>query len=350
MNLSWSAAQWAFLVLAALLMVGSLATVLRPLWRHRRGPAAALIVALCLCTASLYHLVGKPQALDQASLAQPQTLDEAIAMLERQLATQPDREGYTLLANAYNRRGQAAEARDTWAKALALAPDDPDLLVAAAESRLAAAAGRYDERAFEMLQHAIRQSPDHQRARFYLGLGHRQQGRPAEAAETWEPLLAQLPADGFAALRKEIAAARAEAGLPPLPDTAPPTDVSAGTPADTTASTALTVSVTLDPDFAARVRLRPDATVFVIARAPDGPPMPVAVEKHRIADLPLTVTLDDSDGPMPTMKLSALKQVELVARLSDSGNAMRQEGDIESAPVRVALPSKDTVPLVIGAQ
>jgi cytochrome c-type biogenesis protein CcmH len=78
--------------------------------------------------------------------------------------------------------------------------------------------------------------------------------------------------------------------------------------------------------------------------------MPVAVEKRRVSELPLTVSLDDGDSPMPTAKLSSLREVEVVARLSESGNAMRQEGDIESAPVRIALPAKAPVELVLGAE
>ena len=110
------------------------------------------------------------------------------------------------------------------------------------------------------------------------------------------------------------------------------------------------MEVALDPAFAARVRLRADTTVFVIARAPDGPPMPVAVEKRAVADLPLTVTLDDADGPMPTAKLSALQEVEVLARLSQSGNAVRQEGDLESKPVRVQLPATQPVKLLLGEE
>ncbi|HZV38879.1 MAG TPA: cytochrome C biogenesis protein, partial [Pseudoxanthomonas sp.] len=156
-------------------------------------------------------------------------------------------------------------------------------------------------------------------------------------AKTWEPLLAQVDAGTAASLRQQIDAARAEAGLPTLSE-----------PATPTSGNTLTVKVALDPDFASRVRLRGDASVFVIARMPGGPPMPVAVEKHALSELPLTVTLDDADSPMPTQKLSALKEVELVARISASGNAMRQDGDIESAPVRTSVPADKPVALTIG--
>jgi cytochrome c-type biogenesis protein CcmH len=145
-----------------------------------------------------------------------------------------------------------------------------------------------------------------------------------------------------ATLRQQIDAARGEAGLPPLP-------AAAAEPAARTASAnALTVKVALDPDFASRVRLRGETTVFVIARIPGGPPMPVAVEKHALQELPLTLTLDDGDSPMPTQKLSALKEVELIARLSASGDPTRREGDIESKPVRVALPATAPVELLLG--
>src|SRR5690606_18379843 len=102
-------------------------------------------------------------------------------------------------------------------------------------------------------------------------------------------------------------------------------------------------------EFAARVRLRGDATVFVIARQPDGPPIPVAAGKRLVSELPFTAPLDDEDSPMPTLKLSQLGEVEVVARLSQDGSADRGDGDIESKPVRVSLPAKAPVELVIGA-
>src|SRR3546814_19550965 len=76
--------------------------------------------------------------------------------------------------------------------------------------------------------------------------------------------------------------------------------------------------------------------------------MPVAAEKHTLQDLTLTITLDDGDSPMPTQKLSELEEVEVFARLSSSGEAMRQEGDVDLKPVRVALPASGPVELVLG--
>lgn len=328
-----------FLALAAVLALAVLAVLLRPLWRDARGVAVGIAVIVLASGALLYRIVGTPQALDPANLAMPETLGDAIAQLEAELERHPDQaEGWRLLGQALQREGQSAKARDAYAKASTLAPDDADIASEAAQARAFADDKRlFDAQAVALLQRALRLKPDHQRARWFLGIAQRQAGDNAAAAATWEPLLAQVDTATATSLRKEIDSARSAAGMPPLPAPA------------SAAADALQVKVALDPQFAARVRLRGDATVFVIARAPDGPPMPVAVEKHSVSELPLTVVLDDGDSLMPTSKLSQLREVELVARLSETGEGNRQEGDIESKPVRIALPARAPVELVIGS-
>ena len=322
--------------LAALLVFYA---VLRPLWRAKQRSATLLIVGLTLASAGLYRHVGNPVALDASMVERPQTVEQALMQLERSRDSFPDHEGWVMLASTYASVGKFEQARGAWEEVIKRVPDDANFLAAAAEARAQTdPQRRFDAPAVALLQRALKINPEHQRARLFSGIALRQQNRPADAARMWEPLLAQVDAANATTLRAEIDGARKDAGLPPLPV------------GDTAGPVALTVAVTLDPAFAARVRLRGDATVFVIARAPDGPPMPVAVEKHTVADLPLTVTLDDGDSPMPTAKLSALREVEVIARLSESGNAMRQDGDIESKPVRVPLPAKQPVTLVLGAE
>lgn len=327
----------AFLAIAAVLTLAVLAILLRPLWRDARGVALGIGIVALASSALLYRIVGTPQALDAASLKAPETLGDAIVQLQAELARNPDQaEGWRLLGMAYQREGKAIEARDAYARAAKLAPADADILAEAAQSRALADDKRlFDAQAAALLQAALKVDPTHQRARWFLGITQRQAGENAAAAATWEPLLAQVNAATAVSLRKEIDNARIAAGMPPLPDA-------------TTTTAGLVVKVALDPDLAARLRLRGDATVFVIAREPGGPPMPVAVEKHAASELPFTVTLDDGDSPMPTRKLSRLHEVELVARLSESGIANRQEGDIESKPVRVALPANAPVELRLG--
>jgi cytochrome c-type biogenesis protein CcmH len=330
-----------FVSIALLLTLAVLLILLRPLWRGARGVALGIGVLMLVSAGLLYRIVGTPDALDPAALRAPETIGEAIVQLEKSLARDPDQaEGWMLLGMAYQRQGDLAKSRDAYARAARLVPADPDALTEAAQSRaLAAPDRRFDAEAVAMLQTALKASPDHQRARWFLGVAQRQAGDNAAAAKTWEPLLGALQGSTAETLRNEVNAARSAAGLAPLPAT--PT--AAANPA------ALQVQVDIDPDFAARARLAGNAQVFVIARQPGGPPMPVAVERRAASELPFTASLDDADSPMPTLKLSQLREVELVARLSASGNAMKQDGDIESAPVRITLPAKAPVTLRIGA-
>src|SRR5690606_30197441 len=323
-----------------LVVVPVTAWVLRPL--ARRGAVAAGLVALCAGTVALYLLVGTPEALRQpASVAEPESLEEAVAQLATELERNPAQpEGWALLARSQAAMGNAAAARDSYARALEFAPDEPDLLVDAAEARALAHPQRlFDEQSMAWLQRARQVRPDHARAGWFIGVAQRQAGLNAEAAATWEGLLHGVDEATARSLRVQIDAARADAGLPPL----------GGGPAAPAPGEGLVVKVSLDPDFASRVRLDGNATVFVLARLPGGPPMPVAVERHRLQDLPLEVVLDDRDSPMPTQKLSALEEVEVVARISAGGTADRGAGDLESAPVRVRLPADGAVELVIGA-
>ncbi|MBU8974768.1 tetratricopeptide repeat protein [Lysobacter sp. MMG2] len=315
--------MWGFVIAGLVLAVLTLTYVLRPLWRTRRVAGVAVIVGLTLATALAYLAVGTPTALDFAQRRAPETLADAIAQLEAELKRDPNQvEGWRLLGRAYVAEGNAAKAADALARAVKLVPDDPDLLAEAAEMRaLAAPERRFDAQGVAMLRQAIELQPMHQRARWFLGIAQRQAAQPAEAAKTWEPLLAIVDAAAAAPLRAQIDAARAEAGLSPLPPSATPA-------ASAHAQGGLTVKVTIAPELAAKVPA--NASLFVIARQAGGPPMPVAVEKLPATDFPREVVLDDGDSPMPTMKLSQLDQVEVLARISASGNAMPQPGDLEA--------------------
>ncbi|KGE52129.1 tetratricopeptide repeat protein [Xanthomonas axonopodis pv. vasculorum] len=327
-------------IVIALLAFG---LVLRPLWREARGLAATVTLLLLAASAALYWLVGTPGAITQQTNrpATPRSLDEAIVQLRAALASNPEQaEGWVLLGRSLSSQQKFAEARDAFARAVALRPDEADVLVAAAQARmLADDSGRPDPEAMRLLEHALAVQPGHQRARWFLGVVQRQAGEPAKASATWEPLLRVVDAATRPGLLEQINAARQDARLEPI-------QAQAGAAADTSGKR-IQVRVTLDAEFAKRAGLPGDTSVFVIARAADTP-MPVAVEKHALSELPLTITLDDGDSPMPTRTLSSLDKVQLLARLSRSGNAMRQADDVESAPVTVALPAAAPAKLVIG--
>lgn len=319
-----------FLIAGGALALATLAYVLSPLWTTRRVATAGLVLGFAALSGLLYRSIGTPDALDPAHRSAPATLEEAIVRLEEQLAREPAQpEGWRLLARAYAQAGRATAARDAYARAVKLAPD-PDVLAEAAEARaLADPARRFDAQAVALLQRALTLDPAHQRARWFRGIAERQAGRPAEAARIWEPLLAQVDTKTAASLRPQIDAARQAAGLPALP---------------AARVQGLTVKVDIDP--ALRAKLADGAALFVIARQVGGPPMPVAVERLP-ARFPATVTLDDGDSPMPTLRLSQLREVELLARVSFSGQAMPDAGDLQSAVRRSETTQRTPVALRI---
>lgn len=312
-----------FLVAAVVAALLTLGYVFRPLSGSRGAVGIALVAIGLASTAGLYLLIGTPDALDPARREPPRTLESAIVRLEQELRRDPKQaEGWRLLAEAYRTTGRAVDAATALARAVELQPNDPELLVQAAEARAQAAPGRrLDPQAVALLQRALAMDPAHQRAAWFLGIAQRQAGRPADAARIWEALLPRVDPGTATALRTQIDAARSDAGLPPLTEA----------PANEASPAAIRVAVDIAPEV--RARLPAGTPVFVLARVPGGPPMPVAVERITVGDLPATVELDDVDGPMPTRRLSDVGRVEVIARASASGTANAGAGDVESAPV-----------------
>ena len=319
----------AFAALAAAVMA---LMVLWPLRGSGRKGFIALTVALGVAGCALYVLVGTPEAATpRTETAASNDLQQGIRDLQQALEREPQRaDGWALLGRSQLALGQVSEANAAFERAVALAPDEAPVLVEAAQARAQGHATRqFDDTALQWLRHAQQVDPNNERAAWLIGVALRQHGQNAEAAQVWEALLPKLEPGAAAALREQIAIARGADGDAPA--------VAAG-------GHALQISVALATGTKAAT-LPTNATVFIIARQPGGPPMPVAVEKHALADLPITVTLDDGDSPMPTVKLSALDEVEVFARVAASGQANRQEGDVDSEPVRVKLPHNGTVEL-----
>lgn len=310
-----------FVIGALLLSALALAFVLPPLWRGARRSALALVLALPLGAAGLYALLGTPDALDPKNVEAPKTLDDAIAQLERRLADEPASvEGWVLLGRSRMAQQKWSEARDAFAKAHALLPDEADLMVEYADAMMRAAPdGRFPAEAVALLEQVIAGQPNHQRGLFYLGAQRLQAEKPAEAAELWGRLLPLLDPRTAEALRPQLAMAREQAGLPPLEEA----------PEAATGPT-LEVRIELAPALAAQ--LADTDTLFVFARTPDGAGLPVAVKRLPAKDFPITLDLSDADGLMPAQKLSMQTQVRLMARISKSGDAAAAAGDLEAEP------------------
>ena len=346
-----------FLVIAAIMVVVALACVLVPLLRSARRegrPRAPFVLALVLALVTpplvlgLYLAIGTPQALQPPPANDNAVLADAAEQLQQELARKPgNAQGWALLAQAYSALGKPQQALDALDHLLKLQPDDPDAMVAWVEATAETSPShQIDDASRAKLQRALQIEPTHQRALWLLGISDFQRKDYADAAKQWKTLLPLLPPGSrvTVAVQQELAAAEAHTG-----GSTPNATLAAADPASSSTATraevALTVTVKLDPKLAGKVTS--GDTLFVFARAVDGPPMPLAVARLRASDLPARVTLTDAMAMAPTMTLSKFPKVSVAARISKSGNAMPQAGDLESAPVEVVTDSHKPVALTI---
>jgi len=162
----------------------------------------------------------------------------------------------------------------------------------------------------------------------------------ARAAKDWELARANLPSDTDPEMTQQLVAAIEEAksqlggGRDMVSAATEPAAAPARPGAQTGQPRAIRGTVTMAPSLAGKGS--PTDTLFVFARQMNGPPMPVSIVRATRKDLPFTFQLDDSTSPMPSRKLSSAGPVVIVARLSKSGQAMPQDGDLEgiSQPVQ----------------
>lgn len=327
--------------LAVLAGIAGVLLALAVLWPLRaRGRVGFLIACLSigLASASLYLLVGDPRAAQAPAAPSLAELRDGVQALEQSLEQEPQRaDGWVLLGRSRGELGQLDAAAAAYSRAAALAPDDAGVLVEAAQARAQAdPEKRFDDTALGWLQHALQVQPDAERAAWLLGIALRQRGRDGEAVAVWSALLPRLQPGAAAALEQQLVIARAAAGAEA--PTAPAGAV------QEKAAPLLSVRIAMPPGFDP-AQWPQGAALFVLARAPGGPPMPVAVRRYPLQALPATVTLGDADSPMPTQPLSAHARVEVMARLSRDGTAAHGEGDLESAPVMVQLPQTDELQL-----
>lgn len=312
----------------------------RPSTRLRLG-LAGLVLAVGL---AVYAWVGAPGAWQvgpgsTAPGSQPphEMADAQFSAMADQLAErlrqQPDdAEGWAMLARSYTVLGRHDEALPAFRRLLALRPQD-----AQAHADLADALGAAQGRSLEgeperLIERALQLEPDNVKALALAGTIALQRGEAATAQRHWERALAQVEPGSEIATRLQGAvddARQRAAGGAPAATVADQAGGSGGA----AAAGAVRGRLTLAPALAAQAR--PEDTVYVFARAAQGSPMPLAILRKQVKDLPLDFTLDDDMAMSPATRLSKATQVVVVARVSRSGNAMPQPGDLQgqSAPV-----------------
>jgi len=312
--------------------------------RTTRIAAVALALLLPAVSVLLYRYLGNPEALEPNTQTAPadhgQNMEQAIAGLAAKLKQNPDDvEGWSLLGRAYEAMERFADARDALAHAHALAKDDPDVTVAYAEAlALSTDSRRVEGEPRALIEGVLKLAPDNQRGLWLLGISDYQRGQYDTAIADWNHLINVLPKDSdiLPSVREQIAQAEAARdGRKPTAQRATASETAAAS------SPQLQVQVALDAKL--KDKVAPNDVLFIYAKAASGPPMPLAIQRLTADKLPANVTLTDSMGMLPNMKLSQFPQVIVGARVSKSGNAIAQSGDLQT--ISAPLPVSTTTPI-----
>jgi cytochrome c-type biogenesis protein CcmH len=312
--------------------------------------AVALGAVVPVIAAALYFALGNPSALDPATQVATapehdvsgQQMNEMIAKLAARLEKEPDNAtGWVMLARSYYAMGRMTEASRAFERAIALVPDDAELLADYADAA-AATENTLDGKAKGLIERALEADPKQWKALALAGTAAFNRKDYATAVSYWERTKQSVPPTSSLAqsIDSSIAQARELGGLkasssaaPAAPSDSKPT-MKAAAPAPLPGAS-VAGEVKVSPSLAASVA--PTDTVFVFARPAQGPKMPLAIFRLQAKDLPAKFNFDDSMAMTPDMKISNQAEVVIGARVSKSGQAMPQSGDLEglSQPVKI---------------
>jgi cytochrome c-type biogenesis protein CcmH len=296
--------------------------------------------------------------------AAPHSTDSAqfqamVDKLSKRLEAKPDdAEGWTMLGRSYVAMGRGADAVPAFKKVVDLHPNDAQALADYADAMAVVNNRTLEGEPEKLIARAIKADPNNVKALFLSGTVAFNRGDFAAAVLAWEHAVkvSEPGSETAKQIQGAVDEARQRAGLPPsanavasAPPAASPGAMAQAAPSDAppaggggagaapAAAGGGQVSgrVTLDPALVSKAS--PDDTVFIFARAAQGPKMPLAILRKQVKDLPISFSLDDSMAMSPAMKLSSFPEVVVGARISKSGTALPQPGDIQglSAPVKI---------------
>lgn len=321
----------------------------------RRAGKTALAMGLLIpvFVLGLYALLGEPQSLDATVAAAPgqqdASLPELEAMVDRlakrlESRTKPeegDLQGWTMLANSYAVMQRYAEASRALGRARELAPDDPQLMVDHADMMAMVQGQSMKGEPQQLVMRALQLDPKNLKALAMAGSWAFEQRDFAAAVDYWGRAKELAPpgsdfANGLENSLQQARAAAAQGGQTAVAAASGAAKAPAQEPPKAPVQAAAgQISGEVRVSDALAKRVRPTDTLFVFARATQGPRMPLAIVRRQAGDLPFAFTLDDSSAMAPQFRLSGFEQVLVGARISSSGEATPRSGDLmgEISPV-----------------
>jgi cytochrome c-type biogenesis protein CcmH len=308
--------------------------------------AVVLAVAMPISAMGLYMWVGNPEALNPLALKSPDQVDQKdLAKLAQTLAdrlqSQPDNlQGWVMLGRTYRTLENFDASLKAYDTALKLSADD-DLQLERIEVMAMQRQGLFEGEPWRVIREILQKDPQHFGALLTAGSASYAEGKYADALKYWEQARKPLDANNpdLPGLENAIATVRDKLGMPTKA-------------APAAAASALNVSGQISLSAALKAKVSPNDAVFVYATPANGDRMPLAIMKTTVSQLPLNFMLDDSTAMTPERKLSMAGEVLVKVRVSKSGNAMPQSGDLTGAsegPVKVGakglkIEIKDQIP------
>jgi cytochrome c-type biogenesis protein CcmH len=272
----------------------------------------------------------------------PEAINKMVAKLAEKLKSEPNNlEGWLMLGRSYKALQRYPEAVRAYDQALKLSGDKPDVMLPYAEALAFANNSDWGGKPMALVNKALSIEPENTAALWFAAMANAQQGDKKMAIGFLRKLETVLPVDSPDKQQIHDIIANSESQLP-----VKPTGQAAQQPA--MSSGLISVQVSLASELQAGVK--PDDTVFIYAQALSGPKMPLAIIRKKAKELPLSVSLSDADSMMPNMKLSNFKEVRLLARISKSGNAMPQTGDLIGMIGQVSLIDQKPHEIVINGE
>jgi len=327
---------------------------------HGRWASAFVILFVPMLAGLTYAFIGAPQALEPQQQAEahgemPADFAAMVEKLVEKLEENPnDAEGWEVLARSYVTMEKYDKAIRAYNQLIALVgDDDPRILTDFAKTIATSHEGQLTGQPSLLLKMALQANPDYEEALWLSGFAAAQQQDFKAAIQHWTHLRGLLPAEeekAKEALDQQIAEARSM--LLGNNDTEA-TNATSNTETttnetETTIKTtnSITIEVSLDP--ALQDKVKQGDTLFIYARPTQGSPMPLAIVNQAASNLPVKVTLDDNMAMMPAAKLSNHKEVTILARVSSSGGATLQSGDLQGIVTPVSVGIEDVVQVVIN--
>ncbi|MBI2305932.1 MAG: c-type cytochrome biogenesis protein CcmI [Rhodocyclales bacterium] len=313
--------------------------------------AGAFAVAVPALVVGLYVLLGSPEAITGAKQAQApggdaghalgqQQIQAMVQRLAERLQDNPnDGNGWLMLAKSYGVMGRFPESAAAYGRAIALLPPDAQVLADFADTVAMAQGRSLQGEPEKIVRDALQIDPRNIKALALSGTIAFERQDYRQAIEQWRKILPLVPEGSQAAVGIQGSIRDAETRLAAVGGVAPK-------PAAAGAGVSVAGRVTIDPALAGKIA--PGDTLFVFARAVEGPKMPVAMARMPAGQLPASFLLDDSMSMTPNFKLSQQQKVVIGARISRSGDALPRSGDLEGFSAGV-VPGASGVAIVINS-